>query len=75
MWYGDKEVHNMLERKIRDEVKRLYSDTRYLTLKSIRTALNCKERGDWAAMRNTRLYNLNSVCYCLMLEVIAAVTE
>lgn len=65
----------MLERKIRDEVRRLYSDTRHLTLKSIRTALSCKERGDWAEMRNTRLYNLNSVCYCLMLEVIAAVTE
>lgn len=65
----------MLERKIRDEVKRLHSDTRHLTLKSIRTALSCKERGDWTAMRNTRLYNLNGVCYCLMLEIIAAVTE
>lgn len=60
---------NLLYKEIKASVKREYGNVKYLNKEAFKQFLECKKLRDYTPMHNTDLYNKNSVCYCVLLQI------
>ena len=56
--------------KIKAEVKRIRSNTKYLNNTVIDLILEAQETGNYNEVYKTKLYKFNSPVYCSLLEII-----
>lgn len=61
---------DLLYKEIKASVKRECGDVRYFNKGIFKQFLECKKLKNYTPMQNTDLYNKNSVCYCILLELI-----
>lgn len=61
---------DLLYKEIKARVKIKCGDVRYLNKDTFKQFLECKKLKNYTPMQNTDLYNKNSVCYCILLELI-----
>ena len=61
---------DLLYREIKAIVKMECGNARYFNRDTFKQFLDCLKLDDYTPMHNTDLYNKNSVCYCILLELI-----
>lgn len=61
---------DLLYREIKAIVKMECGNVRYFNRDTFKQFLDCLKSDDYTPMHNTDLYNKNSVCYCVLLELI-----
>ena len=65
----NKKQYTELLRSIKSDVQKRHENTKHLTQKVIDMLIKCTIRDDFEDMQGTNLYRYNSVCYCILLEV------